>query len=136
MANPPKPTVTLQSIAIRVRCSWVWVGVEKKTYKGNPCHALSSTNMIRFMSQTLQTSNSTSYSINMIISCPDIMDRTKPYNSFDETTYGPTSTPLSSNSAAHARLAKELRLPDINLTDSSNNCPFWKDRGTQFLWTL
>jgi hypothetical protein len=27
-------------ITIQVRCSWVQVGVEKKTYKGNPCHAL------------------------------------------------------------------------------------------------
>lgn len=72
----------------------------------------------------------------MIISCPDIMDKTKPSSSFDVTMYGPTSAPSSSNSAAHARLAKELRLPNTNLTDSSNSCPFRKDRGIQFLWTL
>ena len=78
----------------------------------------SSTNTIGFMYWTLQTSESKSSSINMTISCPDIMDRTKPYSSFDETTYGPTSTPLSSNSAAHARLAGESKqgifIPTVN----------------------
>ena len=96
----------------------------------------SSTNTIGFMYWMLQTSDSKSSSINITISCPDTTDKTKLYNSSDEIMYGPTSAPLSSNSAAHARLAKELRLPDINLTDSSNSCPFWKDCGIQFLWTL
>ena len=96
----------------------------------------SSANVIRFMSWTLWTSDLKSYSINMIISCPDIMDKTKPFSSFDKTMYGPTSTSSSSNSAAHAQLAKEPRLPNTNLTDSSNSCPFQKDCGIQFLWTL
>ena len=96
----------------------------------------SSANMIGFMYQMSRTSDSKSSSINMTISCPDTTDKTKPYNSSDEIMYGPTSAPLSSNSAAHARLAKELSLPDINLMDSSNSCPFRKDCGIQFPWTL
>ena len=95
----------------------------------------SSANTIGFMYQTSWTSDSKSSSINMIISCPDTTDKTKRYNSSDKIMYGPTSAPLSNNSAVHARLEKELRLPNINLTDSSNSCPFWKDHGIQFLWT-
>ena len=72
----------------------------------------------------------------MIISCLDITDKTKPFSLFNMTMYGPTSAPLSSTSAAHVLLAKELKLLNTNLMDSLNSCLFWKDCGTDIIKPL
>jgi len=35
-----KAMINTTPLPVQVRCLWVQVGVLKKTYKGNPCHAL------------------------------------------------------------------------------------------------